>query len=311
MEFKVPMPSIVNQTIEQISCALVGKEQEIRMAICCLLARGHLLIEDLPGMGKTTLAHALAKVTGLTYQRVQFTSDLLPGDILGFSVFNQQHSRFEFQPGPIFNQVLLADEINRATPKTQSALLEAMAENQVTVESATRPLPSPFFVIATQNPLTQAGTFSLPESQLDRFLMRISLGYPDEASEKTLYQGLDSRAVIEHLPAILDVDTLMVLQQQVRAVKASDAVLDYLLRLLNFTRHQPQFAWGISPRGGQALLGAAKAWALIDGRDYLLPEDVQQVLPAVFAHRLQESADMASSGTSLVQCLMNHVDVMV
>jgi len=303
------MQSIVNQTIEQISCALVGKEEEIRMAICCLLAQGHLLIEDLPGMGKTTLAHALAKVTGLTYQRVQFTSDLLPGDILGFSVFNQRDHRFEFQPGPIFNQVLLADEINRATPKTQSALLEAMAENQVTVESATRPLPSPFFVIATQNPVTQAGTFSLPESQLDRFLMRISLGYPDEISEKTLYQGLDSRAVIEHLPCTLEVGTLAVLQQQVRAVKASDAILDYLLRLLHFTRHQPQFAWGISPRGGQALLGAAKAWALIDGRDYVLPEDIQQVLPAVFGHRLQESADMVRSGTPLVQFLMNHVDV--
>ncbi len=198
-----PMQSVVNETIEQISYALVGKEEEIRMAICCLLAQGHLLIEDLLGMGKTTLAHALAKVTGLTYQRVQFTSDLLPGDILGFSVFNQHESRFEFQPGPIFNQVLLADEINRATPKTQSALLEAMAENQVTVESATRPLPSPFFVIATQNPVTQAGTFSLPESQLDRFLMRISLGYPDEASEKALYQGLDSRSVIAHLPCTL------------------------------------------------------------------------------------------------------------
>jgi MoxR-like ATPase len=303
------MQSIVNQTIEQISCALVGKTEEIRMAICCLLAQGHLLIEDLPGMGKTTLAHALAKVTGLTYQRVQFTSDLLPGDILGFSVFNQRDHRFEFQPGPIFNQVLLADEINRATPKTQSALLEAMAENQVTVESATRPLPSPFFVIATQNPVTQAGTFSLPESQLDRFLMRISLGYPDEISEKTLYQGLDSRAVIEHLPCTLEVGTLEVLQQQVRAVKASDAILNYLLRLLHFTRHQPQFAWGISPRGGQALLGAAKAWALIDGRDYVLPEDIQQVLPSVFGHRLQESADMMRSGTPLVQFLMNHVDV--
>jgi MoxR-like ATPase len=303
------MQSIVNQTIEQIGCALVGKEEEIRMAICCLLAQGHLLIEDLPGMGKTTLAHALAKVTGLTYQRVQFTSDLLPGDILGFSVFNQRENRFEFRPGPIFNQVLLADEINRATPKTQSALLEAMAENQVTVESATRPLPSPFFVIATQNPVTQAGTFSLPESQLDRFLMRISLGYPNEASEKTLYQGLDSRAVIEHLPCTLEVGMLEVLQQQVRAVKASDAVLDYLLRLLHFTRHQPQFAWGISPRGGQALLGAAKAWALIDGRDYVLPEDIQQVLPSVFGHRLQESAEMVRSGTTLVQFLMNHVDV--
>ena len=303
------MPHIVNDTIEQIGCALVGKEEEIRMAVCCLLAQGHLLIEDLPGMGKTTLAHALAKVTGLTYQRVQFTSDLLPGDILGFSVFNQQQHAFEFQPGPIFNQVLLADEINRATPKTQSALLEAMAESQVTIESATRPLPSPFFVIATQNPVTHTGAFALPESQLDRFLMRISLGYPDEQSEKTLYQGLDSRAVIEHLPCTLDADTLQVLQQQARAVKASDAVLDYLLRLLQFTRSQPQFAWGVSPRGGQALLGAGKAWALIDGRDYLLPEDIQQVLPAVLGHRLQESADMTSSGTPLAQFLMNHVDV--
>ena len=303
------MQHIVNQTIDHIGCALVGKEAEIRMALCCLLAQGHLLIEDLPGMGKTTLAHALAKVTGLSYQRVQFTSDLLPGDILGFSVFNQQQSQFEFQPGPIFSQVLLADEINRATPKTQSALLEAMAENQVTVESATRPLPAPFFVVATQNPMTQAGTFPLPESQLDRFLMRISLGYPDEASEKGLYQGLDSRAVIEHLPCTLDADTLSVLQQQVRAVKASDSVLDYLLRLLNFTRHQPQFAWGISPRGGLALLGGAKAWALVDGRDYLLPEDIQQVLPFVLGHRLQESTEMVGSGTPLVQFLMNQVDV--
>jgi MoxR-like ATPase len=251
------MQRIIEQAIRQVSCALVGKHTEIRMALCCLLANGHLLIEDLPGMGKTTLAHALAKVTGLTYQRVQFTSDLLPGDILGLSIFNQQTSQFEFHPGPIFSQVVLADEINRATPKTQSALLEAMAENQVTIESATRPLPRPFFVIATQNPVTQSGTFPLPESQLDRFLMRISLGYPDEHSEKALYQGLNSRAVIDTLSCTLPAHTLRQLQQHVEAVKASDAVLDYLLRLLRTTRQHPQFAWGISPRGGQALLGAS------------------------------------------------------
>ena len=299
----------IEHAIRQISCALVGKDTEIRMALCCLLAKGHLLIEDLPGMGKTTLAHALAKVTGLTYQRVQFTSDLLPGDILGLSIFNQQTSQFEFHPGPIFSQVVLADEINRATPKTQSALLEAMAENQVTIESATRPLPTPFFVIATQNPVTQAGTFPLPESQLDRFLMRISLGYPDARSEKTLYQGLDSGAVIDTLSCTLPAPTLRQLQQYVEAVKASDAILDYLLRLLHTTRQHPQFAWGISPRGGLALLGAAKAWAFIDGRDYLLPEDIQQVLPSVFGHRLQESSHIASNGISLVQHLLNHVDV--
>ncbi len=303
------MQSTIEKAIHQISCALVGKEQEIRMALCCLLANGHLLIEDLPGMGKTTLAHALAKVTGLMYQRVQFTSDLLPGDILGLSVFNQQTSQFDFHPGPIFSQVLLADEINRATPKTQSALLEAMAENQVTVEFATRPLPVPFFVIATQNPVTQSGTFPLPESQLDRFLMRLSLGYPDAKSEKSLYQGLDSRAVIDTLSCMLPAETLVKLQHQVQSVNASDAVLNYLMRLLHFTRHQPQFAWGISPRGGLALLGAAKAWAFTDGRDYLLPEDLQQMLPAVFGHRLQESADITSHGTPLVQYLMNHVDV--
>jgi MoxR-like ATPase len=304
------MQRIIEQAIRQVSCALVGKHTESRMALCCLLANGHLLIEDLPGMGKTTLAHALAKVTGLTYQRVQFTSDLLPGDILGLSIFNQQTSQFEFHPGPIFSQVVLADEINRATPKTQSALLEAMAENQVTIESATRPLPRPFFVIATQNPVTQSGTFPLPESQLDRFLMRISLGYPDEHSEKALYQGLNSRAVIDTLSCTLPAHTLRQLQQHVEAVKASDAVLDYLLRLLRTTRQHPQFAWGISPRGGQALLGAAKAWAFIDGRDYLLPEDIQQVLPSVFGHRLQESTHIASNGISLVQHLLNHVDVM-
>ncbi|MCV6625162.1 MAG: AAA family ATPase, partial [Cellvibrionaceae bacterium] len=255
--------------------------------LACLLAKGHLLIEDLPGMGKTTLAHALAKVLGMDYNRVQFTSDMLPADLLGVSVFDATNSSFNFHPGPVFTQLLLADEINRTTPKTQSALLEAMEEGQVSVEGETRALPKPFFVIATQNPVNQSGTFPLPESQLDRFLMRISLGYPSAEAERKLLQGVDPRAELKQLPQLISHENLAALQAMVRKVHASDSLLDYVQRLVQFTRDSEEFSYGVSPRGALALLNAARAWALINGREHLLPEDVQTVMPAVVAHRLR------------------------
>lgn len=272
-----------------VSCAaevVLGKEHQLRLAVACLLARGHLLIEDLPGMGKTTLAHVLARVLGLQFHRIQFTSDLLPADIIGVSVFDRQRSAFTFHPGPIFAQVVLADEINRATPKTQSALLEAMGECQVTAEGETRLLPVPFFVIATQNPTDHIGTFPLPESQLDRFLMRIALGYPDSRAERILLQGEDRRRRIERLEPCLDVDQLQALQQAVEQVHVSDALLDYLQALVAFTRESPTFRTGLSPRAALFLLRGARAWALMAGREFVAPEDVQAVLPEIVGHRL-------------------------
>jgi len=267
-----------------------------------------LLIEDLPGMGKTTLAQALARVLGLSFQRIQFTSDLLPGDILGTSVFNKDNGQFVFHPGPIFAELVLADEINRATPKSQSALLEAMEEGQVTIEGATRPLPDPFFVIATQNPASSGGTFSLPESQLDRFLMRLSLGYPAKAAEKALLLGESRRGLLTRLQPVLTHAELALIQAEVPKVRVSDALLDYLLRIVDATRSQAQFAWGLSPRGSLALLGAAKAWAFLAGRDYVIPEDIQAVLPSVVGHRLREVADPAGhGGGALVQWLLREV----
>ncbi|MFS2127999.1 AAA family ATPase, partial [Pseudomonas sp. Pseusp97] len=242
------MHAKLENCLKAVDQVLLGKEVQVRLALTCLLARGHLLIEDLPGMGKTTLSHALARVLGLSFQRIQFTSDLLPGDVLGTSVFDKDTGQFVFHPGPIFSELVLADEINRATPKSQSALLEAMEEGQVTIEGATRPLPEPFFVVATQNPVTQGGTFALPESQLDRFLMRLSLGYPGRAAEKALLLGEARRDLLPRLEPMLDPQELQALQGEVLAVRASDALVDYVLRLVEATRTQPAFALGLSPR---------------------------------------------------------------
>lgn len=291
-----------------INQIVLGKEPQVRLALTCLLARGHLLVEDLPGMGKTTLSHALAQILGLEFQRIQFTSDLLPGDILGTSVFDKDSGQFVFHPGPIFAELVLADEINRATPKSQSALLEAMEEGQVTIEGATRPLPEPFFVIATQNPVSSGGTFALPESQLDRFLMRLSLGYPAQAAERALLLGDSRRALLTRLGPLLDHAGLLAIQQVVTEVRVSDALVDYVLRLVEATRTQPQFAWGLSPRASLALLAAARAWAFVDGRDYVIPEDVQAVLPAVVGHRLRERSDPTGhGGGALVNWLLREV----
>lgn len=281
------MNSLITSVVDSVGHILLGKDHQIKLALACLLAKGHLLIEDLPGMGKTTLAHCLAKALGLNYERVQFTSDLLPADILGVSVFDRNESKFHFHQGPIFTQVLLADEINRTTPKTQSALLEAMEERQVSIEGETRSLPDPFFVIATQNPLSQAGTYPLPESQLDRFLMRISLGYPSRASERQILKGADPRSFVKDLEPTINNKQLFHLQHQVEEVKATDQLLDYLQRLVEFTRVDENFAFGLSPRGSMALLRAAKAWALINKREYLIPEDVQIVMPSVAEHRIK------------------------
>ncbi|MBH9388424.1 AAA family ATPase [Pseudomonas aeruginosa] len=302
------MLNTLEACLKAVDEILLGKDRQVRLALACLLARGHLLIEDLPGMGKTTLSHALARVLGLSFQRIQFTSDLLPGDILGTSVFDKDSGQFVFHPGPIFAELVLADEINRATPKSQSALLEAMEEGQVTIEGATRPLPEPFFVIATQNPASQGGTFSLPESQLDRFLMRLSLGYPGRAAERSLLLGEARRDLLPRLEPLLDHAALAAFQAEVPKVRARDALVDYVLRLVEATRTQPAFALGLSPRGSLALLAAARAWALLAGRDYVIPEDVQAVLPAVAGHRLRDQADPTGhGGGALVQWLLREV----
>ncbi|KSQ59462.1 AAA family ATPase [Pseudomonas aeruginosa] len=302
------MLNTLEACLKAVDEILLGKDRQVRLALACLLARGHLLIEDLPGMGKTTLSHALARVLGLSFQRIQFTSDLLPGDILGTSVFDKDSGQFVFHPGPIFAELVLADEINRATPKSQSALLEAMEEGQVTIEGATRPLPEPFFVIATQNPASQGGTFSLPESQMDRFLMRLSLGYPGRAAERSLLLGEARRDLLPRLEPLLDHAALAAFQAEVPKVRASDALVDYVLRLVEATRTQSAFALGLSPRGSLALLAAARAWALLAGRDYVIPEDVQAVLPAVAGHRLRDQADPTGhGGGALVQWLLREV----
>ena len=285
----------VNGVVSQVATIILGKHHQLRLALACLLARGHLLIEDLPGLGKTTLAHALATTLGLRYQRIQFTSDLLPADILGVSIYNRESGGLQFHAGPVFSHVVLADEINRATPKTQSALLEAMEEQQVTVEGETRRLPQPFFVIATQNPLYQIGTFPLPESQLDRFLMRIELGYPDAQSERVLLRGKDRRELLEGLVPALSTEQLLEVQLLVDNVHASDALLDYLQSLLDYSRRAPHYHTGLSPRAGLALLRSARAWAFLEGRDMVLPEDLQAVLPAVVGHRLQPATQHVES----------------
>jgi len=285
------MNADIDEVISRVATIILGKQHQLRLALACLLARGHLLIEDLPGVGKTTLAHALATTLGLHYQRIQFTSDLLPADILGVSIYNRDSGCFQFHPGPVFSNIVLADEINRATPKTQSALLEAMEERQVTVEGETRRLPQPFFVIATQNPLHQIGTFPLPESQLDRFLMRIELGYPDEHAERILLQGEDRRTLLDGIAPALSPERLLEVQSQVDSVHASDALLDYLQALLGHSRRAPHYQNGLSPRAGLALLHSARAWAFLEGRDLVLPEDLQIVLPAVIGHRLQPATE--------------------
>lgn len=301
------MQKMLDRAAAEVGSVLLGKERQVRLALCCLISGGHLLIEDLPGMGKTTLAHALAGVLGLQYRRVQFTSDLLPGDILGASIFDRQTNQFKFLPGPVFTQVLLADEINRSTPKTQSALLEAMAEGQVTIDGETRALPQPFFVIATQNPATQSGTYALPESQLDRFLMRISLGYPDAAAERRLLAGEDAAHKLPLLKQCIAPEQLLKLRGAVDQVHASDALLDYVQRLIHYTRSEPGFAFGVSPRGALALLRGARAWAMLSGRGHVVPEDVQAVAPAVIEHRVHADIDHRGDGIALVAQMLRKV----
>lgn len=297
----------ISLCLSQLNKVILGKELELKLALTCLLARGHLLIEDLPGMGKTTLSHALANTLGLSYQRIQFTSDLLPGDLLGLSIFDRNDGQFHFHPGPIFSNLILADEINRASPKTQSALLEAMEEKQVTQEGETRPLPEPFFVIATQNPSDQSGTHSLPESQLDRFMMRISLGYPSEEAEKRLLKGQDRRSMMSQIQAILNENTLSKIQDLVAKVKCSDSIINYVYRLGAHSRTQDSAVHGLSPRANLALLQAAKAWALIEGRDHLLPDDIQAVFPSIAEHRLTNG--QAKADNPLSQGILKSVDI--
>jgi MoxR-like ATPase len=277
----------LHSAARQVGQIVVGKDQQVRLALTCLLAGGHLLIDDVPGVGKTTLAHALALTLGLQFNRVQFTSDLLPADVAGISVYEREKNGFVFHPGPIFTQVLLADEINRATPKTQSGLLEAMEERQVTADGVTRALPEPFFVIATQNPAHQVGTFPLPESQLDRFLMCLSLGYPDASAERALLMGEDRRAMLKTLQPVMRPAELLDAQRSLRAIHASGALIDYLQALAQESRSGKLFAEGLSPRATLALLQAARAWAALEGRDHVIPEDIQTLLVPVCAHRLR------------------------
>ena len=294
------MSQNLNNVIRQAEQIILGKPKQIRFALACLLARGHLLIEDLPGVGKTTLAHVLARTLGLQFQRIQFTSDLLPADILGVSVYQRDSGEFKFHPGPIFAQMILADEINRATPKAQSALLEAMEEQQVTIEGTTRALPVPFFVIATQNPAYQIGTFPLPESQLDRFLMRIQMGYPDAQAERGLLSGVDRREIVAQLSPQMESSELLAMQKRAREIHVSPALLDYVQAILRHTREAARYTHGLSPRAGLALLSAARAWALLDARDAVIPEDVQAVLPGVASHRLQAVGEYARQNSDVL-----------
>ncbi|MBK7052492.1 MAG: MoxR family ATPase [Rhodoferax sp.] len=293
--------------VGQLNTVIVGKPAQTQNCVACLLAGGHLLIEDVPGVGKTTLAHALARTFGLQFSRVQFTSDLMPSDLSGVSIYERGKEAFVFHPGPIFAQVLLADEINRASPKTQSALLEAMEEKQVSVEGETRPLPSPFFVIATQNPHDQLGTYALPESQLDRFLMRISLGYPDRAAERELLAGHDRRDMVDALPSLLSMDELQTLQRLVLDIHASAPLLDYVQDLIAATRSGRWFLQGLSPRAGIAVLRAAKAQALLSGRNYVAPDDVQAILPQTISHRLIPVGDAGRGSFEQVRAMLDAV----
>ena len=294
--------------LQQINKIILGKPQQIKLALTCLLAGGHLLLEDIPGVGKTTLAHVLAATLGLSFQRVQFTADMLPADIIGLSIYDRDSQQFKFHPGPIFSQLVLADEINRAPPKTQSALLEAMEEHQLTQDGVCHALPEPFFVIATQNPARQIGTYPLPESQLDRFLMRLSLGYPEPAAERALLRGSDRHSLIRELQAILPPPLLQALQQQARQIHVADALLDYLQALLHASRHSPQISSGLSPRAGLALLRATQAYALLEQSDAVLPEHVQAVFPAVAGHRLLLRGDLPASQRN-AEALMREVGI--
>ncbi|MBS3803408.1 MAG: AAA family ATPase [Oleiphilaceae bacterium] len=302
------MNQLTDATINQLNGILLGKDRQVRLALCSLLAQGHLLIEDIPGLGKTTLSHALARVLGLTYKRIQFTNDLLPADVLGFSIYDKQAGNLVFHPGPIFAQVVLADEINRASPRTQSALLEAMEERQVSIEGETRPLPGPFFVIATQNPLEQGGTYPLPESQLDRFLMRLRLGYPDRKAERALLEGEDRRELTEQLTCHLNRTDLIELQAEAARVTTAPALLDYVQRLLEQSRRMPGLVYGLSPRAGLGLVRAARAWALMEGRRHVLPDDIQAVFPAIAEHRLEQGESGKSADR--VQQLLSSVSVL-
>ncbi len=300
----------IEKVVAQVGGIILGKDRQIRLAIACLLARGHLLIEDIPGVGKTMLAHALATSLGLNFQRIQFTSDLLPADIIGVSIFDRESGGFQFHSGPIFNQVVLADEVNRATPKAQSALLEAMEEHQVTTEGETRRLPEPFFVIATQNPSYQVGTFPLPESQLDRFLMRIHLGYPDSDAERALLQGENRRDLLAQLKAAMSPGELAGLQREVQHIHASPALFDYVQALTEHTRRTADYVNGLSPRAALALLHAARAWALMAGRNHVVPEDVQAVLPAVVGHRLVPAGEVTrANGFDVAAHLIKQVAI--
>ena len=297
---------LLDRLLSKANQVILGKPEAIKLALACLLSKGHLLVEDLPGMGKTTLAHMLANLLGLEYQRIQFTSDLLPADVIGVSIYDRRSEQFHFHTGPIFSQLVLADEINRATPKTQSALLEAMEERQITVEGETRRLPEPFFVIATQNPAHQVGTFPLPESQLDRFLMRISLGYPEKSLERQLLKGHGGRDQLSELEPVISLEQLEQWQQQVREVHVAGPLLDYVQALLEETRFNPEMSQGLSPRAGLALVNAARSWAWLEGRPQVLPEDVQAVWPAVASHRLNTGGN---SGDDLAHKVLHNVAV--
>ncbi|NOQ76891.1 MAG: AAA domain-containing protein [Methylococcaceae bacterium] len=297
----------ISSILNALNSIILGKETTTKLALTCLLAKGHLLIEDVPGVGKTTLAHTLANALGLGFQRIQFTSDMLPADILGVSIFERETNQFKFHKGPIFSQLLLADEVNRATPRTQSALLEAMEERQVSIEGETYDLPAPFFVIATQNPSNQIGTFPLPESQLDRFLMKIEIGYPDAAAEKELLLGNDRRQMLHQLHAVISSETLIEIQTVVQGIHVSTAIVDYVQQLLAHSRDSGLFHFGLSPRAGLGLLRAAKAWALIEQREHVLPEDIQAVLPSVVSHRLQARDEHLAS--DVIGKLITHVAI--
>jgi len=299
----------IDRIIETVGTVLLGKDDKIRLALACMLARGHLLIEDLPGMGKTTLAHALAAALGLQYKRVQFTSDLLPADILGTHIYDPENRQFNLYRGPIFTQLLLADEINRSSPKTQSALLEAMEEHQVSIDGKTLTLPEPFFVIATQNPMHQAGTYPLPESQLDRFLMQISLGYPAAGIERRLLEGENPRDLTRDIHAVVTPEDWQLLQQSLASIHVSASVLDYVQRLVNHTRHSGLCQWGLSPRAAVGLINAARAWALVHKRQHVLPEDIQAIFGPVASHRLRNHLRGAVSADP-AKAILDQVDVL-
>lgn len=300
----------VEEAVAEIGKVVLGKDRQIRLALCCLFSGGHLLMEDKPGMGKTTLSQALAKTFGLAYSRIQFTSDLLPADIIGVSIYEQGKGTFTFHKGPLFSNLILADEINRTTPKTQSALLEAMEEGKVSVDGTTYQLPQPFFVIATQNPSSFSGTYPLPESQLDRFLMRLTIGYPDPAAERQLLLNIDQRSNLEHIRQTLGGDDVKAVQATIQGVQATDSLLDYLQRLVAYTRQDDKFSFGLSPRGAQALMRSARTWALMHDRKHVLPEDVQAVLPSVVDHRLRSISDSSGrNAEAYSQRLLTDVDI--